>query len=92
MNEAFLLSMIQSDRFRFFSIKIRSEDISGTLATLEKTWKQWVPNRPFEYFFLDEDFDKQYRAEERLGLIFSAFSGLAVGHNEGYFYPNRSTT
>ena len=78
MNEAFLLSMIQSDRFRFFSIKIRSEDISGTLATLEKTWKQWVPNRPFEYFFLDEDFDKQYRAEERLGLIFSAFSGLAV--------------
>jgi putative ABC transport system permease protein len=40
--------------------------------------KQFEPNRPFEYTFLDDSFDAQYRAEERLGKIFSVFSALAI--------------
>jgi putative ABC transport system permease protein len=37
-----------------------------------------VPSRPFQYSFLDEAFDAEYRAEERLGTLFGAFAGLAV--------------
>lgn len=37
-----------------------------------------MPERPFEYFFLDAKFDLMYKAEERLGKIFSYFAGLAI--------------
>jgi len=37
-----------------------------------------LPNKPFDYFFLDEEYDKQYQAEERLAGIFTVFGGLAI--------------
>jgi putative ABC transport system permease protein len=44
----------------------------------EKLWKENSPNEPFEYAFLDDEFDKLFRAEQRMGTIFSIFSGLAI--------------
>ena len=37
-----------------------------------------IPNRPFSYYFLDEFFDKQYRAEDRFGNLFLNFAILAI--------------
>jgi len=37
-----------------------------------------MPDRPFEYFFLDQDFDRQYHAEERFSEVFGVFSFLAI--------------
>ncbi len=37
-----------------------------------------MPNRPFEFYFLDEDFDRQYRTDERVGRTFGTFSVLAI--------------
>ncbi len=48
------------------------------VANLEKLWKQHSTNQPFEYVFLDENFDELFRAEQRMGNIFSIFSGLAI--------------
>jgi putative ABC transport system permease protein len=48
------------------------------VATVEKLWKQHSPNEPFEYAFMDESFDELFRAEQRMGNIFSIFSGLAI--------------
>jgi putative ABC transport system permease protein len=47
-------------------------------AKVETLWKQNSTNEPFEYTFLDEEFDKLFRAEQRMGTIFSIFSGLAI--------------
>ncbi|HEY5917061.1 MAG TPA: ABC transporter permease, partial [Chryseolinea sp.] len=48
------------------------------VATVEKLWKQHSPNEPFEYAFMDESFDELFRAEQRMGNIFSIFSSLAI--------------
>jgi putative ABC transport system permease protein len=48
------------------------------VANVEKLWKQHSTNEPFEYVFLDQNFDELFRAEQRMGNIFSVFSGLAI--------------
>ena len=48
------------------------------VANVEKLWKELSPGEPFEYVFLDENFDELFRAEQRMGNIFSIFSGLAI--------------
>jgi putative ABC transport system permease protein len=48
------------------------------VASIEKLWKQHSPNEPLEYVFLDDNFDELFRAEQRMGNIFSIFSGLAI--------------
>ncbi|HEV7334193.1 MAG TPA: ABC transporter permease [Flavisolibacter sp.] len=59
-------------------IKISGQNTSNTLQNLEKTWKQRVQHRPFEYHFLDEDYAKLYVAEQRTAGVFTAFSSLAI--------------
>jgi putative ABC transport system permease protein len=43
-----------------------------------KLWKQYGNSEPFEYSFMDENFDKLFRSEERIGQVLSLFSGLAI--------------
>ena len=71
---------IQTDKgyWAFLSIKINTGNLPGTLSALADQWQKAVPNRPFTYFFLDEDFDSQYGAEERFGKLFIYFSALAL--------------
>lgn len=59
-------------------IKYNGSDPSQTLADIEKAWKKIFPNRPFEYNFLDQQFDNQYQNDERRGRIFSIFSVLII--------------
>ncbi|HYO22408.1 MAG TPA: FtsX-like permease family protein, partial [Flavisolibacter sp.] len=60
------------------SVNISSANLPATIAAIENKWKAAIPNRPFNYFFLDEFFDKQYRGEERFGKLFMNFSILAI--------------
>lgn len=48
------------------------------VTRVEKLWKQYATNEPLEYVFLDENFDELFRTEQRMGNIFSIFSGLAI--------------
>jgi len=45
---------------------------------MKKTWQMFAPNHPFEYSFLDEEFENWYRTEQRLEKIFSYFTFLAI--------------
>jgi ABC-type antimicrobial peptide transport system permease subunit len=64
--------------FNHISIRINSQDIPSALAHLREVWKTHIPNRPFEYFFLDDKFDRIYKSEQRLGKLFSYFAILAI--------------
>jgi len=64
--------------FNYLSVKVNTRDLPGTIKALAAKWATAVPNRPFSYFFLDEDFDSQYGAEERFGRLFIYFSALAL--------------
>jgi putative ABC transport system permease protein len=48
------------------------------VASIDKLWKQYAPNEPFDYGFLDQNFDELFRAEQRMGELFRIFSGLAI--------------
>lgn len=48
------------------------------VENVTKLWKQYSNNEPIEYAFMDEDFDKLFRSEQRMGTIFTVFSGLAI--------------
>jgi putative ABC transport system permease protein len=61
------------------NILVRFEGSSkDVLTATEKLWKENAPGEPFEYTFLDENYDELFRAEQRLGTIFSLFTALAI--------------
>jgi putative ABC transport system permease protein len=63
---------------RYVSVKIRAEDVTGTLTFIEEVWKRVYPDVPFDYFFFDSVFERRYRSEASLKRLFEYFSGLAV--------------
>jgi len=60
------------------SIKISGANIPATLSHIESTWKRFLPETPFEFTFLDENFDRLYKAEQRQKALFTAFACLAI--------------
>jgi len=59
-------------------VKLSGTHLQQTISFLETKWRTLVPQRPFELHFLDEDYDKLYSAEIRLGMIMDLFAGIAI--------------
>jgi putative ABC transport system permease protein len=59
-------------------LKLSGHHLPQTIAFLESKWKRLVPNRPFEYKFLDEDYNNLYHSEQRLGAIMNISAGIAM--------------
>ena len=72
------LMIILDRNFRFVFVRTNEGDVSESLASIERVWKETFPDSPFEYDFLDQDFNSQYAADEKRSQIFTAFSGLTV--------------
>lgn len=70
------LFLRQSDGF--ISLRVNTNNSAETIASLQTLWKKLAPDQPFQYSFLDDDFDKMYTNEQRLGRIFGLFAGLAI--------------
>jgi putative ABC transport system permease protein len=60
------------------AVRVNTRDIAGLLNEVEDKWKSMVSSQPFSYTFLNEEFDKQYSADQRMGKIFLVFSVLAI--------------
>ncbi len=73
-----LLLTINRYAYNTLSLKIHSDNIPAVVASLDAQWKQIAPGYPFAYSFLDQDYDKLYRADAQLGRVASVFSGLAI--------------
>lgn len=61
-----------------YFVKTQPGQSAQALAVAEKAWKQWFPDRPFKYTFLDDDFNRLYRAEQQAGILFNLFAGIAI--------------
>ncbi|MEO6549834.1 MAG: ABC transporter permease [Ferruginibacter sp.] len=59
-------------------VKMNQGDISSVISQVERNWKKYFPQLPFEYKFLNEDFNSQYAADQKRGKIFAAFSILTI--------------
>ncbi|MEM1093071.1 MAG: ABC transporter permease [Bacteroidota bacterium] len=73
-----LMMQAGAEARRFYAVRFNPSDVPGMLAHLEATWQQFVPDMPFDYSFLSDDFAAMYRAEQRLGQLFIVFAMLAV--------------
>jgi putative ABC transport system permease protein len=62
----------------YYSIKVNTADVHQTIAGIKKTWDRYFPSDPFNYFFLDESFNEQYKADTRFGQTFGIFATLAI--------------
>ncbi len=60
------------------SVKFNTGDITKTISSIESVWKKYYPNDPFEYFFLDTNFEEQYKTDILFGKVFSIFALLAI--------------
>ena len=60
------------------SIRVKGEDIPAVMSKLEEKWKTLTPGLPFEYSFLDQDYDRLYAADAKLGKVTGVFSALAI--------------
>ena len=59
-------------------IRIKSGNIRSAVATIEKTYGKVAPGYPFEYNFLDQQFDELYKTDLRQQTIIVVFAGLAI--------------
>ncbi|MGD8778577.1 MAG: ABC transporter permease [Ignavibacteria bacterium] len=59
-------------------IRISPENIPRTVNAIEEKWSSVVPDNPFDFKFLDDDFDELYRTEERMFDLVKYFSVLAI--------------
>lgn len=73
-----MLIFLDTSQVRKIFVKIKAQNIASTLAGLESIWKERIPWRPFDYHFLDEDFNALYQTEQRTAKLFALFSGLAI--------------
>ncbi|WP_299111657.1 ABC transporter permease [uncultured Winogradskyella sp.] len=73
-----LLIFLGRDYSRNYMLRITSENIQGTLNRLESTWAERISAIPFDYHFLDQDYDALYESEKRSSILFSVAAGLSV--------------
>lgn len=73
-----IVFLIPQNRINNVAVKIRDNMRTETLDYLEEQWATLRPGFPFDYYFVEDNFDRQYAAEERLGQIFGYFSLLAI--------------
>jgi putative ABC transport system permease protein len=69
---------IDTHRFSKLSVGVSAGDLKNTMAGLEKVFHEYAPNAPFNPYFLDESFDKEYRGDYRFGRLVLTAVVLAI--------------
>ena len=73
-----LIFRMNPGEFGNFIVRINNGDIPQTLSFVQEKWKEFFPEKAFEYEFLDQALDDAYAAEERFGNIITYFAWIAV--------------
>ena len=62
----------------FVAVRLRPGDYSKAVAGIQSIWKTFMPENPFEYTFLDQQYDKLYKTDQTMGKVFTVFTVLSV--------------
>ena len=76
--EAYGFVLENSRGQNYLTAHIGKGDVGGTLDFMEKAWNSLNPNEPFQFSFLDQDFQKNYQAENRLTKMIGYFTFIAI--------------
>lgn len=70
--------LIQPWRFAEISVKIKTHDIPAALVSFKKIWEHTIPDRPFNYYFLDDKFSSYYQSDRKVGTLITTFTLFAI--------------
>jgi putative ABC transport system permease protein len=68
----------QKENYRAFSVKMKPDKTTATMAYIEKLWTSTYPDFVYEYQFLDEKIDNFYRRENQLSHLYTIFAAIAI--------------
>lgn len=60
------------------AVRIDTKSAKSIISSMQARWKNLAPEQPFNYTFMDADFDKMYHSEQQTGRLFIAFAALAI--------------
>lgn len=64
--------------WNYYSLKLSGDNASSVIAYTEASWKKFFPDSPFDYFFLDQYFNAQYKTELTFGVLLTSFTFLGI--------------
>jgi putative ABC transport system permease protein len=73
-----MIFLLFPDARNFYSLKVETANLPQTITSINKVWDKYFPADPLEYFFLDEKFNQQYKADQLFGKVFGVFAFLAI--------------
>lgn len=73
-----LIFRMNPGEFGNFIVRLNNGDVPQTISFIQDKWKEFFPEKTFEYEFLDQALDDAYAAEERFGNIITYFAWIAV--------------
>lgn len=76
--EPYGFQLLNNKQFNYLIVHAKGGNLSSLLKSIQASWHKLNPNEPFEYSFLDEDFQKNYEAENRLSAIVGYFTVIAI--------------
>lgn len=72
----FLLNNVP--QYNYLIARANTRDLQPLLSSLSAIWQKLVPGEPFEYSFIDEDFDKNYKNDRQMAALVGSFTGIAI--------------
>ncbi|RDV14485.1 ABC transporter permease [Pontibacter diazotrophicus] len=60
------------------AVKMSSDNIAGSIDHVKEVWGEFSPDYPVEYIFMDDNFQKMYKAEDKLKSLLTIFTGIAI--------------
>lgn len=72
------LTIRLTEQSNLMTVRLNSNNFTESVTLIETKWKEFAPNQPFEFAFLDQNFDELYRSESRLSILFSIFTVIAI--------------
>ncbi len=73
-----LALMLDPDRTQYIMLRIDGAKVSESLASMRETWDSIIPSYPFEYYFLDSEFDDLYKSEAQMSRLLAWFAVIAI--------------
>ncbi|MCP4723548.1 MAG: FtsX-like permease family protein [bacterium] len=73
-----MVMIINDNISSFMCVRVRSDNITSTISLIEQKWKEFAPGQPFDYYFLDENYNSLYKTEMLTGKLFSIFSMFTI--------------
>jgi putative ABC transport system permease protein len=62
----------------YYAIRMKTEHLQQTIGQIQQAWNSAFPGNPFEYYFLDDYFNRQYANDRKFGQLFTTFASLAI--------------